>query len=344
MRWLSFLIFSVYFLLYLLLSPVFSVEIDRLLTKVSPSIVTIVSKQLPAQDFFCPPVPQGVGSGVVVDAQGLILAPAPLVREAQWIDVILSNGQQCGASIVGIDYFCEVALLKLKCSAKVKPVLFASAFPKVGQKIVLIGRPRLALSVSRGMVSESAVFVSQQGLLVPDMVAAHIDIAPVGQGPIFGLQGRLLGLAVDLPNFHYPGGIYFVPAKRLYWAYKLLKDKQEAAWPWLGLEVITLYPTVAKVLHLPVSQGVMITRVFPGSPAARAGLRSGRKELSIGNFIYRPGDVIVAINGRPVHSARQFFYEIWKQKPGTPVLLTVYRGRTRHQVKIFLRRRIFLHP
>ncbi len=330
------------FLLFAL--PAWAVDWPRVLAKISPAVVTIVTKQIPAEDFFALSAPPGVGSGVVVDKEGLVLAPAPLVRQARWIDVLLANGEQCGASLVGIDYFSETALLRLKCRQRVAPASFSRSIPKPGQEVVLVGRPRSRLAASFARVSAAPVAVSHQGLLIPDLVAAPLNLSSVGQGPVFDAQGRLVGLAVDLPNLRYPGGLYFIPATRLYLAYQRLKDKQEAAWPWLGVEVLTLSPTVARVLHLPLSYGVIVTKVFPGSPAARAGLRPGRKAISIGNFLYRPGDVIVAVNGHPVKSAFEFFYQILIQRPGARVTLTFYRGRTRHHETISLSRRIFLHP
>ncbi len=330
-------------LLFLGCKTAWAQDWTRILSRISPSVVTIVAREVPAEDFFSS-VPRGVGSGVVVDQSGLVLAPAPLVRQARWIDVLFYNGQQCGASLVGIDYFSETALLRLKCRQKVSPAVFARYIPKTGQEIALVGRPRSRLAASFAQVSAAPAMVSHQGFLIPDMVAAPLNLSAVGQGPVFDTQGRLVGLAVDLPNLRYPGGLYFIPSTRLLLAYRLLKDKQEAAWPWLGLEVLTVSPTVARVLHLPVSYGVLVSKVFPGSPAARAGLRAGRKTMSIGNFLYRPGDVIVALNGQPVRDALAFFYQILRQKPGARITLTFYRGRTRHQKTIYLSRRIFLHP
>jgi hypothetical protein len=182
---------------------------------------------------------------------------------------------------------------------------------------------------------------------VPDMIAASLSLSQVGQGPVINLRGEVVGLAVDLPNLHFEGGLYLIPAARLRKAYRLLKERQEAAWPWLGVEVEPLSPSLAKALRLPVDHGVVVSRVFRRSPAARAGLRAGRGELSVGNLVYRVGgDVIVSVDGQPVHSPYEFFRLILAKKPGDEIKILYYRYRDRKKksLKLRLGRRTFLHP
>lgn len=339
MRW---LIFSL--LLWFWVTAVQAAPWQEVISLASQGVVVVVTQQVQAEDFYTPPLPSGVGSAIVLDPQGHLLAPAPLVRRARWIGVILPDGTQCGAQLVGIDYFSEVALLKIKPHPGLRPLRLASSLPRTGEEVVLLGRPRGGPAISFGRVLEAPVTISYQGLQVPDMIATSLALSPVGQGPVLNLRGEVVALAVDLPNLHFEGGIYAIPATRLRKACQLLKRRHEATWPWLGLEGDPLSPSLAKILRVPVSRGLLITKVFPGSPAARVGLRAGRRVISVGNLVYRVGDILVEINGQQVTTPYDLFRLLLNQKPGNLVQISYYRGSRKRSVKIRLSRRTFLHP
>ncbi len=341
MRWLSFSL--VIFLCWA--SSLKALSWDKTLASASRRIVTIIAQQVKADYLWGQDLPQGVGTGFVVDQSGYVLAPALLVRKAKWIEAVLPDGSHCGATLIGIDYFSEVALLKLKTSAKLRPLPFSHQRPMVGEEVALISRPRCRLAVAMGCIEEWPTAIRHQGFLVPDMIAANLSLARTGQGPVINLRGEVIGLAIDLPNFRYNRGLYLVPANRLKRAYQMLKENQEAVWPWLGVRVQAITPPLAKALRLPVSQGAMVVEVYRGSPAAKVGFHGGRRLLSVGNLIYQVGgDIITSIDGQVVRSEYDLSRIILNKEASDEIQIIYYRGKRRGSVKLHLGRRMFIQP
>ncbi len=341
MRWLSFnLIFF-----FLCIVPAQAASWQEVISTASQSVVTVISRQINVEYLSEEDLPKGIGSGWIVDKSGYILAPATLVRRAKWIEVVLPDGRHSGATLVGIDYFSEVALLKLKIRARLKPLTF-SAFPlSVGQEVALIGRPRWRPASIIGRVVEVPCAIYHQGILVPDMIAVDISPQRVGEGPLINLRGEVVGLAINLPNFYYSGGLYIIPSGRLKRAYFMLKKGQEAAWPWLGIRGQTLTPSLAKVLKLPINHGVMVVDIYRGSPAARAGFRTGSRMLSVGNLIYKVGgDIITKIDGQPIRSEFDLVRKVFSKDPGEEIRIVYYRGKRKARVKLRLGKKIFIQP
>ncbi len=341
MRWLSFSL--IVFLIYV--SSVLAGSWEKTISLASKSVVTIISQQINAEYIFEENLPKGIGNGWLVDRDGYILAPAPLIRKAKWIEVILPNGIHTSATLNGIDYFSEIALLKLKIKTNLKPLSFSTNPPCVGQEVALIGRPRLRPAAVVGRVEEIPCAIYHQGILVPDMIAVNINPKRIKEGPVINIRGEIVGIAIDLPNFYYSGGIYLIPSSRLKKAYLMLKKNQEAVWPWLGIKVETLTPYLAKVLKLPIDQGVIIVDIYQGSPAAKAGFRAGSKILSVGNLVYKVGgDIITQIDSQPVRSEFELIRKIFSKNPGDEIQIIYYRNKKRAKIKLRLGKRVFLQP
>ncbi len=310
------------------------------------SLVTIVTKRVPFTYLYQSEVPAGVGTGVLVDREGHVLVPAPLVSRAGWIDVCLPDGQHVGGVLLGIDYLTETALLRLKRTTGLKPAPIASAAPGTGSKIFFLGRPRQKLLYRSGHLIETHRLVVHRGVALAGFLVTDLKLEGLGPGPVFDAQGRLLGLATRLPDFQTPQGVMLLPPYLLKLAYQKLKEKGQAEWPWLGIKPLPLTPSLARILKLPVSNGVLIEKVYPGSPARIVGLRGARKPVSIGNILYPTGgDVIVSVGSQRITSPSQLDEVIYRRhRPGEVIEIGFYRQRKFRRVKLRLGRRSFVQP
>ncbi|NPB09031.1 MAG: PDZ domain-containing protein [Thermodesulfobacteria bacterium] len=309
------------------------------------SVVTVITKQVRMNYLYQGEVPSGVGTGVLVDKEGHVLVPAPLVSRAGWIDVCLPNGRHVGGTLVGIDYLTETALLRLKDTAGLKPAPLASSTPATGSSIHFIGRPRQKVVHRAANIIEKHRLVVHRGVALSGFLVTDLKLEGLGAGPVFDSRGNLLGLAINLPDFQTPQGVMLVPPYLFRLAYSKLKEKGRAEWPWLGVKLLPLSPSLAKILKIPVSQGALIEKVYPGSPARIVGLRGANKEVSVGNVIYPlGGDVIVSIDRKRVSSPEKVDALIYQHGPGEIIEIGFYRQKKLRRVKLRLGRRSFVQP
>ena len=309
-------------------------------------VVTILAGQVDAEHFFYHPrLPQSIGSGILLDKEGHVLAPAYLVMKAKWVEVLLPNYQQERASIIGIDHLTEMALLKIRKTGRAKPVKIVTRKPALGEEVMLVTRPRGKIAVKVGCIVQNDRLVSHRGLGLGGFLVADFPLQGLGPGPVFNLASEVIGFALSLPDFKVEEGQVLVPGFFLKRAYEMLKEEQQAQWAWLGVKVFPLTKGLIQALRLPIEKGVVVEEVYPGSPASRAGLRGATKSISVGNILYPVGgDIIVQINGKAVSSPGEVDRIIFSKKPGDIITILYYRKHRPRRLKLKLGRRIFVQP
>ncbi len=308
-------------------------------------VVTVVTRPVKLDFLSSFEVPRGVGSGLIVSAKkGIILAPSYLVQGAQWIDVILPDGGQLGAKILALDQLTGLALLKTKPFGK-QEVSIRKDLPKAGERVWLVGRPRFRVVLRSTYVCESPVRIISRGITLGSFFAVEGDLKGLGSAPLFDAKGRALGFALALPNLAEGTTVKVVPGYLMALVVQKALEEEKIIWPWLGLEGVALTPAVVKALGLPVSRGLLVTRVYPGSPAAVVGIRGARKTSSLGNLLWPSGgDVLVSFNGVSVSSQADLEKLLFVTAPGKIVELKIWRGKRLQPVKVYLGRRSFVQP
>lgn len=273
-----------------------------------------------------PRIREGTGSGFIIDPRGLILTNNHVVEEAESIRVTLADGRSFEASVQGRDPLTDLALLRITEPVQNLPVvrLGDSDAVRVGDWVVAIGSPfGLTSSVSVGILSARA---RELGVGPYDdflQTDAAINFGNSG-GPLLNLRGEVIGINTAIVGG--ASGIGFAVPSNM--ARRLLPELTrggEIRRGWLGVSVQDLTPDLARALNVSVSKGAVVAEVNRGTPAQRAGLR--------------PNDVVVAINGRPVESAKALTRIVGFEKPGTRATLTVLRGGRREDVAIELGQR-----
>jgi serine protease Do len=267
-------------------------------------------------------VQQGQGSGFIIDPSGLLLTNNHVVENAIIIRVTLEDGRQFEARVLGRDPLTDLALLQIKDEVRDLPyaVLGDSDAVRVGDWVLAIGNPfGLASSVSTGILSARARDI--QAGPYDNFLQTDAAINPGNSGgPLFNMQGQVIGINTAIVG----GGTgigFAVPSNM---ARQLLPQLQqgEIRRGWLGVSVQDLTPELAQALGVRASRGAIVSDVQPETPAQRAGLQAD--------------DVIVALDGEPVESARGLTRAIGFRKPEEQVRLTLLRDGRQRQLQVQL--------
>ncbi|HEV3298511.1 MAG TPA: trypsin-like peptidase domain-containing protein [Planctomycetaceae bacterium] len=321
---------------------------------VNGSVVHITTSEL-REDFRMNPVeiPQGSGSGFVWDNKGYIVTNYHVVRDARprrggrggVIHVALANSATSySAQFVGGSSSTDLAVLKINAPAtELKPIpVGRSDDLQIGQKVFAIGSPfSLNQSFTTGIVSGLGREIqSEGGQTIKDVIQVNAAINPGNSGgPLLDSAGRLIGVttAIVSPTGAFSGIGFAIPVDMVNSVVPRLIQSGSEEPPSIG---ISLFPDdVTSMLRnrgYIKQPGVLVKAVWPGSGAEAAGIVPTRRTED-GNIAL--GDLITAIDGKPVTEAKSVANAVGQKKSGDTIMLTVVRGGERHDVAVTLRPR-----
>lgn len=298
------------------------------------------------------------GSGFVASDDGYILtnshvittageADAPGVAEAAGtVYVQYRNGERVPAEIIGWDLYDDVGLLKVDpADHPVSPVpLGDSSSVVVGEPVAAIGSPfgqESSLSVGVVSATERAIesLTSDYNLIDAIQTDAPINRGNSG-GPMFNARGEVVGINAQIRSESGTAeGVGFaIPINAAKRSMDQLIQGGRVRYAWLGVTTQTITPGMADELGFPAGGGAAVQEVVDDSPASRAGLRGGNDERRYAGLEIRTGgDLIVAIDGRPVTTAEDVVRAVTQQLlPGQSVQLTVLRGGEERTLTVLL--------
>ncbi len=285
--------------------------------------------QDPFEDFFeryfggpAPEAPpelrgQSLGSGFVLNGEGFILTNNHVVKDATDIQVMLSDGRQYSASIVGKDQLTDVALIRLKNPPKDLPtvVLGSSDSLRQGDFVLALGSPLgLRDTATLGIVSAKHRSGINPGGTYDDFIQTDAAINPGNSGgPLFNLRGEVVGINAAIVRPDIGQGIGFaVPIDLAKSLLPQLREKGKVTRGYLGVQVSDLTPDLIQAFGLPPNtKGALVQNVVPRGPAAKGGVQ--------------PGDLVVSLNGKPVESSGELTRSVALVPPGGQVNLVVMR-------------------
>ncbi|MEJ5368526.1 MAG: trypsin-like peptidase domain-containing protein [Bryobacteraceae bacterium] len=283
------------------------------------------------------------GSGFFIDNQGRILTNNHVVSgRAPEIMVTLADGRKYRASVLYRDPANDLALLKIEPRGPVKFLpLGDSDTLQVGQKVLAIGNPfGLQGTLTTGIVSSLGRDIADEsGRELQGMIQTDAAINPGNSGgPLLDSSGAVIGINTAIYG---PGaniGIGFaMPINR---AKTMIEDYQanrRYGRPRLGVDVIYVRGDLAEELGLPAEGGLLIQSVAPGSAAEAAGLRGARRSVIIANYqIGIGGDLIMAVDGKPVDRLDALTRAMARKRPGDKLELTLFRNGKRVNVTVTL--------
>ncbi len=316
----------------------------RIYKQSSPAVANIVTKEVEF-DFFLNPVPvEGAGSGFLIDADGHLLTSYHVVQNAQTIEVTLGDQQRFKAKLIGADQRNDIALLSIDPGKKKLAFLplADSRSILVGQKVLAIGNPfGFQSTLTTGVVSALGRTVQTSDTTFIDeaiQTDAAINKGNSG-GPLLDTHGQVIGInsAIYAPNGTTAGIGFAIPINTARRVVNDLLTTGKVRRASLGIEGWPLWPELARGLNLPVNEGFLIERVEPGGPADKAGIRGGSRTVLAGLRQLRiGGDVLVAIDGKPIASQLDMSVALNHAQPGETVDLTLYRNQQKMDVRVTL--------
>ncbi len=268
---------------------------------------------------------KGLGTGMIIDGQGHILTNHHVAGGAEKIEVILSDGQQYSAKLVGTDPKTDLAVIKISAKGPLPYVQFGdSDRVEVGEWVVAIGHPRgLDQTVTQGIISAK----HRQGISDPgsyqDFLQTDAAINPGNSGgPLLNLRGEVVGVnAVIVSESGGFEGIGFtIPSNMALYVSKALIAHGKVERGWLGVEVQDLTPALAKTAHVEVLKGAFIANVVKGGPADKGGMKKN--------------DVIVSFAGKEVSDAGTLRNAAAASPVGQAVKVAVLREGKREELTV----------
>jgi serine protease Do len=299
-------------------------DIADLVEHVSSSVVNITtvvrltsgSGQSPF-DFFFPDQPnvprerQGAGTGFIVDAAGFVVTNAHVVEGADEVHVVMRDGREASAEVVGRDKKLDLALLKMDGVADLPAVsLGDSDVLRVGEYVLAVGNPfGLGHTVTMGIVSAKARAIGAGPY--DDFIQTDASINPGNSGgPLFNLRGEVVGINTAIRAG--ADGIGFaIPINMLKDVVPQLRQKGYVERGKLGLAFQAITPELAKALGLDRVAGALVSEIVPGSAAAKAGVLEG--------------DVILGVDDVTIVRAEELPRNVARHPPGATIQLHLRR-------------------
>ncbi len=297
--------------------------------KVSPAVVYIGTEQevesrfrgrrSPLEDFFGVPEQrqrvQGLGTGVIIDAAGIIVTNEHVIRGASAIHVVLEDGRTLDAEVLGSDSGNDLAVLKVSAKSPLPTAkLGTSSDLMIGETVVAIGSPfGLSKTVTAGVVSAvGRTFRAEDGRVYNDFVQTDAAINPGNSGgPLLNVDGEIIGINTAI--FASAQGIGFaIPADKVRRIVDELTRFGKLRPAWVGIEALDLPPRLATQLGWDRTYGALVAGVEPGSPAEQAGVQRGDVLAEMGGSrISDAEDFDTRVRGYPARSA--FPLTVWRQ-------------------------------
>jgi S1-C subfamily serine protease len=312
----------------------------RIFESVSPSVVNITTTER-VRDLWTrrvSEVPRGTGSGFVWDGQGHVVTNYHVIAGASRAVVGLDSGRSFDAVLVGASPEHDLAVLKINVKIDAPPPVpvGTSTDLRVGQKVFAIGNPfGLDHTLTTGVISAlDRTIPGENGPDIENLIQTDAAINPGNSGgPLIDSAGRLIGIntAIYSPSGASAGIGFSVPV-----------DVVNKVVPRLIVDGAFLRPVIgisgndevsASLLAGAGVEGVMVLGIDPGSPADTAGLRPARRGRDGGVVL---GDVLQAIDGKPVRTMADLGTILESHQVGDPVVLTVWRDGGLVPVEIVL--------
>jgi len=299
-------------------------DVPQIAEAVGPSVVGIVVKQSFGNDIFSRQETAN-GSGFIISEDGYIVTNSHVIEGASELYVVLNNGENYTAEVVGMDTKTDIAVIKIDVQNLPKAELGKSSDLKVGELAVAIGNP-LGLefqgSVTAGVISALDRSMEIDGRQY-NLVQTDAAINPGNSGgPLVNKYGYVVGInTVKISSSKTEGMGFAIPMD---YALPIIEELMEKGYvsgrPEIGIEIINITDTMAMQYNLPV--GVYILNVIPGSAAEKAGLKQE--------------DVIVKADGESVTTAEMLNDVKDNHRVGEKMELTVIRGGKTMEITVVL--------
>src|SRR4051812_16024764 len=270
-----------------------------------------------------PPQPrEGMGSGFIVDSNGVILTNAHVVEGADEVRVKLSDRREFKGKVAGLDHTTDIAVVKIDATNLPTVKLGDASKVRVGEWVVAIGSPfGFENTVTSAIVSGTSRSLPE-GSYVP-FIQTDAAVNPGNSGgPLFNMRGEVIGInsAIYSRTGGYMGLAFAIPIDVARNVEEQLLKTGKVQRGRLGIGIQEVSASLAKSFGLDRPMGALVSTVESGGPAEKAGLQ--------------PGDVILAFNGKKIDTSSELPPLVAQTKPGTKAEIELWRGGKKQSVGI----------
>ncbi|MBE0671596.1 MAG: trypsin-like peptidase domain-containing protein [Anaerolineales bacterium] len=307
-------------------------DITKSVQKVGPAVVTIVGT-IPGQQTIFGMTSDGKvsGSGFFISDQGYIVTNNHVVDGTKDVSIILSDGTEQSAVVVGTDPYSDIAVLKTDGTVPAIVTLGNSELLKPGESVIAIGSPLgdFKNSVTVGVVSATGRSIDTgQGYTVEGLIQTDAAINQGNSGgPLVNLAGEVIGINNMIVRGSGSGTVaeglgFAIPVNTAQAVATQIIEKGYFSRPFMGISFQAISPDIASAYRLPADWGVYVQKVVDGSPAKKAGLQEG--------------DIIVSLNDVKMDETHGYLNTLYTYKPGDTVTLGVIRDGKEMNLSITL--------
>jgi serine protease Do len=268
---------------------------------------------------------KGIGSGILMDAQGHILTNNHVAGGASDIQVTLADGSQYPAKVVGTDPKTDLAVIKIQGSDRLPYLAFGDSDTLgVGEWVVAIGAPRgLDQTVTQGIISAKHRTGISDPSSYQDFLQTDAPINPGNSGgPLLNLRGEVIGInaAIATDSGGSEGIGFAIPSNMATKISRTLIADGKVERGWLGVSISDLKPDTTKSIGLPSNKGALVADVVKGSPAAEAGLKRG--------------DVVLSYQDQPVADSSAFRNAVADTPAGRQAKMIIWRDKKEQELVV----------
>ena len=300
--------------------------------KVAPTVVTVVGTLPGQQTFFGPTGDQTVsGSGFFINDQGYILTNNHVVEGTKEVKIVLSDGTEQNASIVGTDQYSDIAVLKTDGKIPAVAALGNSDKLDPGESVIAIGSPlgNFKNTVTVGVVSATGRSIDTgNGYQIENLIQTDAAINHGNSGgPLVDLAGEVVGINTLVVRNSGMGDVaeglgFAIPVNTAQAIAQQIIDKGYFARPFMGINFQPITPDIAAQYNLPAKWGVYVMQVAENSPASAAGLQQG--------------DIITKVGDVTIDETHSYVNTLFTFKPGDQITLDVMRDGKDMPIQITL--------
>jgi S1-C subfamily serine protease len=287
----------------------------------------------------------GLGSGLVYDTEGHIITNHHVIEDAETIEVTFLDGNITSATVVGMDIYSDVAVIKIDSQVtKLQPVVIgASSDLVVGEAVAAMGNPfGLSDTLTVGIVSALEREMEAAGnYVIIDVIQIDAAINPGNSGgPLVNSKGQVVGVnaAIQSETGTFTGIGFAIPSDTVKREIDEMIETGSYKHPWLGVSALNVNIAIADAIGLDKPQGVLLVNVTEGSPAEQAGLMGADQEIMVeGQTIPIGGDVITGIDG--VATIRMTDLVVYMERntsPGDVVVFEIIRSGEERNIEVTL--------
>ncbi|MCB9111922.1 MAG: trypsin-like peptidase domain-containing protein [Anaerolineales bacterium] len=308
-------------------------SITQAVQAVSPAVVTVVGTVQGQSTFFGQTGDQTVsGSGFFISDQGYVLTNNHVVDGTDTVKVVLADGTEESAKVVGTDRYSDIAILKVDGSVPAVAKLGDSSLLQSGETVIAIGSPLgdFKNTVTVGVVSatdrsiDSGQGYEIEGLIQTDAAINHGNSG----GPLVNLAGEVIGINTLIVRSSGSSGDvaeglgFAISANTAQVVSKQILANGYVSRPFMGISYQAISPDISAMYNLPVKWGIYVQKIVDGSPASKSGLQEG--------------DIIDSLGGVQLDETHQYLNMLYTYKPGDTVSLGVLRNGKEMTIDITL--------